>query len=101
MSQMTITQGLSLPDSQADLLIEVAVQACKDCDTKSDALLQAGTHVKDELLGEDVALGEYERKLLFVGLVIGEAVAKASQRAEMVERKMRELFGGMSRPTDD
>lgn len=98
---MTITQGLSIPDHQADPLIEVAIQACKDCDTKSDALLQAGTHVKDELLGEDVALGEYERKLLFVGLVIGEAVAKASQRAESVESKLRQLLGGMSRPTDD
>lgn len=98
---MTITQGLALPDHQADHLIEVAIQACKDCDTKSDALLQAGTHVKDELLGEDVVLGEYERKLLFVGLIVGEAVARAAQRAEMVESKMRELFGGMSRPTDD
>ena len=98
---MTITQGLSLPDSQADLLVEVAIQACKDCDTKSDALLQAGTHVKDELLGEDVVLGEYERKLLFVGLVVGDITSKARQRAEMVETKMRELFGGMSRPTDD
>jgi hypothetical protein len=101
MSQMTITQGLALPDSQADLLVEIAAQACKDCDTKSDALLQAGTHVKDQLLGEDVVLGEYERKLLFVGLVIGDFTSKASQRAEMVESKLRQLFGGMSRPTDD
>jgi hypothetical protein len=98
---MTITQGLSLPDSQADLLVEVAIQACKDCDTKSDALLQAGTHVKDQLLGEDVVLGEYERKLLFVGLVVGDITSKAAQRAESMESKLRQLLGGMSRPTDD
>jgi len=98
---MTITQGLSLPDDQADRLIEVALQACKDCDTKSDALLQAGTHIKDQLLGEDVALGEYERKLLFVGLIVGEAVAKAAQHAETMESKLRQLFESMSRPTND
>lgn len=98
---MTITQGLSIPDSQADGLIKVAVQACKDCDTKSEALLQAGTNIKNEIFGEDVELGEYERRLLFVGLVVGEAIAKANERAEAIERKLRQLFSDISRSTND
>ena len=101
MSQMTITEGMAIPDSQAEHLVKIAKEAIDACDTKSDALLYIGDAIKAEEFGNSVPLGDYERKLIFTGFVVGEMLAKMNQHAEMVESKLRELFAGKPRPTDD
>lgn len=88
----TLSDALELTEDQFNVLAETAKDSIVSSDLKTDALLKAGARVKLDQFFSEEPLGEYEKKLLLVGLLIGEALAKA----EIVNKTLSQMFGGLN-----
>ena len=87
----TLSDALELTEDQFHVLAETARDSVMSSRLKTDALLKAGARVKLDAFFSEEPVGEYERKLLLVGLMIGESLAKM----EMMTRSLSQMFGGL------
>ena len=87
----TLSDALELTEDQFHVLAETARDSVMSSRLKTDALLKAGARVKLDAFFSEEPLGEYEKKLLLVGLIIGESLAKM----EMMTRSLSQMFGGL------
>ena len=87
----TLSDALKLTEDQFHVLAETVRDSIVSSSLKTDALLKAGARVKLDQFFSEEPLSEYEKKLLLVGLLIGEALV----RAEMVTKTLSQMFGGL------
>jgi hypothetical protein len=87
----TLSEALGITEDQFDNLGEMAKDSVMGSDLKTDALLKAGAKVKLDTFFSEAPLEEYEKKLLLVGMMIGESLAKI----EMINKSMMQMVGGL------
>lgn len=87
----TLSEALGLTEDQFDNLAEMAKDSVMSSDLKTDALTKAAAKVKLDTFFSEAPLEEYEKKLVLIGMMIGEALAKV----EMLNKSMMQMFGGL------
>lgn len=87
----TLAEAFELTEDQYEALAVIAKESVMSSDLKTDSLRKAGARVKLDAFFSEEPVSEYERKLLLVGLMIGEALA----RMEMMHRTVAQMFGGV------
>lgn len=87
----TLSEAFGFTEGQFDNLAEIAKDSVMSSDLKTDALLKAGAKVKLDTFFSEAPLEEYEKKLLLIGMMIGEAIVKI----EMMNKSMMQMFGGL------
>ena len=88
----TLSEAFELTEGQFHNLAEMAKESVMSSDLKTEALRKAGVKVKLDTFFSEAPLEEYERKLLLIGLMIGESLAKM----EMMTRSITQMFGGLN-----
>ena len=87
----TLSEAFGFTEGQFDNLAETAKDSVMSSDLKTDALLKAGAKVKLDTFFSEAPLEEYEKKLLLIGMMIGEALVKI----EMMKKAVSQMFGGL------
>lgn len=88
----TLSEAFGLAEGQFDNLVEMAKDSVMSSDLKTDALIKAGAKVKLDTFFSEAPLEEYEKKLLLIGMMIGESLAKL----EMMNKTISQMFGGLN-----
>jgi len=88
----TLSDAFELTEDQFRVLAETAKDSIMSSDLKTDALLKAGARVKLDTFFSEEPFSEYEKKLLLVGLMIGESLA----RMEVMNKTFSQMFGGLN-----
>ncbi len=86
----TLSEAFGFTEGQFDNLVETAKDSVMSSDLKTEALRKAGVKVKLDTFFSEAPLEEYEKKLLLIGMMIGEALVKI----EMMNKSMMQMFGG-------
>ena len=86
----TLSEAFGFTEGQFDNLVETAKDSVMSSDLKTEALRKAGAKVKLDTFFSEAPLEEYEKKLLLIGMMIGEALVKI----EMMNKSMMQMFGG-------
>ena len=87
----TLSEAFGFTEGQFDNLAEIAKDSVMSSDLKTDALIKAGVKVKLDTFFSEAPLEEYEKKLLLIGMMIGEAIVKI----EMMKKAVSQMFGGL------
>ena len=87
----TLSEAFGFTEGQFDNLAEIAKDSVMSSDLKTDALIKAGVKVKLDTFFSEAPLEEYEKKLLLIGMMIGEALVKI----EMMKKAVSQMFGGL------
>ena len=97
-NQSTITQGLGIKDSWFENKVDEVIQIWKENDLVSEALEEICQGIKDEEFGTRIPVTEYEKKLILIGYMTGQAAS--IMESERV-RILKETLGMMGKFLDD
>ena len=72
-NQATITQGLGIEDAWFDRKVDEVIKIWKKNTLVSEALEEISQGIKDEEFETQIPVTEYEKKLILIGYMVGQA----------------------------
>lgn len=85
-NQSTITQGLGIEDAWFDKKVDEVIQIWKKNTLVSEALEEICQEVKNEEFETQIPVTEYEKKLILIGYMVGQASSiMESERTERLK----------------
>lgn len=85
--ESTITGALGIQDEDFSEAIDKFVKSTLMVSDKvSDLIEKTGEHIKNEEFNGEYELGEYEKKLLFAGMVIGKCMMQQREIGSLIEK---------------